>query len=153
MIAKAVGRYIRVSPRKARAVIALIKGKDVNGALAILKNTDKKVSSFLIKLLNSAIANARRLPNMRQEDLYIANIFADGGPMLKRYKAQALGRATTIRRRTSHITVELEVREAPPLKVVKKGKRPKQEKATGRNQTASKLKEKKATRAKAVNSS
>lgn len=149
MIAKAVGRYIRVSPRKARAVIALIKGKDVNDALVILKNINKKVSSFLIKLLNSAIANARRLPNMRQEDLYIANIFADGGPMLKRYKAQAMGRAAMIRRRTSHLTVELEARERRSVKVVKKGRRPRPEKATGRNQTVSRPKEKKG-RAKAA---
>lgn len=123
--------------------MALIKGKDVNDALVILKNINKKASSFLIKLLNSAIANAKRIPNMRQEDLYIANIFADGGPMLKRYKAQALGRAAMIRRRTSHLTVELGARERRPLKAVEKGRKPGPEKARGRNQIVSRPKEKK----------
>lgn len=150
MIAKAVGRYLRLSPRKARVVIALIKGKYVNDALAILSNANKKAASFLIKLLNSAVANTKRIPNMRQEDLYISSIFADGGPSLKRFKAQAMGRASMIKRRTSHITVELDVKESQPLKAVKKSKRPKQEKTTTKKPAVPKPKEKKTAKAKAV---
>ena len=148
MIAKAVARYLKISPRKARVSIALIKGKSVDNALAILSKSDKKAAALLKKLLNSAVANARRLPNMRQEDLYISTIFADGGPSLKRFKAQALGRASMIKRRSSHITVELEMKEPPPLKVVKKGKGTKQEKITTPKQAAPKEKEKKTARIK-----
>lgn len=111
MISKATAKYLRVSPRKVRGVIALIKGKYVNDARDILKNTNKKSAVLLMKLLNSAVANAKRIPNMREEDLYICDMFADGGPSLKRFKAQAMGRATMIKRRTSHLTVKLDVRE------------------------------------------
>ena len=128
MIAKAVARYLRVSPRKARIVIALIRGKYVNDALTILSNTNKRAAQMLIKLLNSAIANAKRIPNIEQEYLYIVNIYADGGPMLKRYKAQALGRASMIRRRTSHITLELDLKEPQSVKLAKEPRKQKKEK-------------------------
>lgn len=111
MISKAVGRYLRVSPRKAREVITLIKGKHVNDARDILNNTNKRSALFLMKLLNSAIANAKRIPNTSEEDLYISDLYADGGPALKRFKAQAMGRASMIKRRTSHITVKLDLKE------------------------------------------
>jgi len=107
MISKALVKYIRISPRKTREVIHLVNGRHVNEALAILKNTNKRAARVLIKLLNSAIANTNRIPNMRHEDLYISKLSADGGPFLKRYMAQAQGRATMIKKRTSHIKIEL----------------------------------------------
>ena len=114
MISKAIGRHIRISPRKAREVSLLIKGKYADEALNILGNTNKKAAKLLIKILGSAIANAKRFPNMHQEDLFISCILIDGGPCLKRYKAQAMGRAAMIKRRTSHITLELDQREPRP---------------------------------------
>mgnify|MGYP001618469849 CR=1 FL=1 len=115
MISRAVGRYLKISPRKVREVIALIKGKGVTDALCILKNTNKRAAIFLSKLLNSAIANTKYIPNIREEDLYICGLHADGGPALKRYKAQAMGRAAMIKRRTSHITIMLDAREDKAL--------------------------------------
>jgi large subunit ribosomal protein L22 len=111
MIAKATASFIRVSPRKTRIVIALVKGKGVKEALGILRNTNRKPASILVKILNSAIANAKRLPNIKEEDLYISDMQADSGPMLKRYRAQSMGRAGMIKKRTSHITVVLDTVE------------------------------------------
>jgi len=108
MISKATIKYLRISPRKVRLVIALIKGKSAIEALSILKATNKKAAFLLSKVLNSVIANAKRLPNIDEKYLYISKISADGGPSLKRYKAQALGRATMILKRTSHIRIELD---------------------------------------------
>jgi large subunit ribosomal protein L22 len=112
MISKAVAKYLRISPRKVRVVIDLIKGRNAISARGILSNTNKKAAAILLKVLNSAIANAKRIPNMREEDLYICDLRADGGPMLKRFKAQAMGRAAMIKRRTSHITLKLDTRES-----------------------------------------
>jgi large subunit ribosomal protein L22 len=136
MIAKAAGRFLRVSPRKTRIVMALVRGKNVKEALAILRNTNKKPASVIIKILNSAIANAKRLPNVHEEDLYISEIKADSGPMLKRYRAQSMGRAGMIKKRTSHITVVLGTIEKkishkpqPPARRLKVEKQPAKEKA------------------------
>jgi len=109
--AKAVGRYIRISPYKVRQVVNLIRGKDVNEALAILKFTPKKAAVVVEKVLRSAIANAEHNYNMDRDNLYISKIFVDQGPALKRYKPRAFGRADLIRRRTSHITVVVKERE------------------------------------------
>jgi len=103
MISKAVAKYAKISPRKVRLVLALIKGKNAEEAVGILKVTNKKVAGMLIKLLNSAIANAKRFPNVNLEELYISDIYADGGPVLKRFRAEALGRASVLRKPTSHI--------------------------------------------------
>ncbi|HBT20966.1 MAG TPA: 50S ribosomal protein L22 [Peptococcaceae bacterium] len=111
MEAKAVGRYIRISPYKVRQVVNLIRGKDVNEALAILKFTPKKAAVVVEKVLRSAIANAEHNYNMDRDNLYISKIFVDQGPALKRYKPRAFGRADLIRRRTSHITVVVKERE------------------------------------------
>jgi large subunit ribosomal protein L22 len=150
MISKAVARYLRVSPRKARIVIALIRGKYVNDALTILSNTNKRPALMLVKLLNSAIANAKRIPNIEQEHLYIANIFADGGPMLKRYKAQALGRASMIRRRTSHITLELDLKEPRSVKLAKESRKQKVKKPDMQKAKEANLKKPRADKAARV---
>ncbi|MFH1778752.1 MAG: 50S ribosomal protein L22 [Candidatus Omnitrophota bacterium] len=107
-IGKAVARFIKISPYKVRKVIALIKGKDVNSALAILESTDKRASIFLVRALKSAIASAKQTGKIKQDELYISKIIADDGPMMKRYRAAAFGRAAMIRKRTSHILIELD---------------------------------------------
>jgi len=107
--AKAIGKYIRISPRKVRQVIDLIKGKKVREATNILKYTPKKAAYLLAKVLKSASFNAA---NKRKEvdvnNMRIKLCYADGGPMIKRIQPRAMGRANRILKRTSHITVVLE---------------------------------------------
>lgn len=105
---RACARYIRISPYKVRAVLDLIRGKDVNEALAILETTAKSSSEVVTKVLKSAIANAEHNRDMARINLYIAEIYADGGPILKRVMPRAKGRAYRINKRTSHITVILD---------------------------------------------
>lgn len=105
---RAVARYIRVSPSKARLVVDLIRGKSVNDALAILMYTPKAASPVIEKLLNSAIANAENNLSMDKNDLYVAEIYADPGPTLKRYWARSRGSASPVLKRTCHITVVLD---------------------------------------------
>jgi len=105
-------RHIRISPTKVRQVLAVIRGKSVVEAIALLENTPKAASEILIKVINSAAANAEHNQNMSRSDLVIAEIFADPGPVLKRMMPRARGRANRILKRTSHITVILDtVRE------------------------------------------
>ncbi|RLB04810.1 MAG: 50S ribosomal protein L22 [Deltaproteobacteria bacterium] len=101
-------RFVRVSPRKARLVADLIRGKGVEEALNILAFTNKAFAKKLTKLINSAVANAQHNTKMDVDKLWIKRIFVDGGPTLKRYIPRAMGRATMIRKRTSHITVVLD---------------------------------------------
>jgi large subunit ribosomal protein L22 len=108
MEAKAVTRYVRIAPRKARLVTELIKGKPVEEALTILKFVPKKAARLVDKTLRSAVANAEQNPNIDVDTLYIKRIFVDGGPTMKRWRARAMGRATKIIKRTSHITVILD---------------------------------------------
>ena len=115
-VSVAVTKYLRTSPHKARVVLDLVRNKDVQTAQAILSNLNKAVAAPILKTLNSAVANAKSQKNIESEELYICKVTADGGPMLKRFKAQAMGRATTIRRRTSHIIIELDKREVVPAK-------------------------------------
>lgn len=103
--ARAVARYIRISPRKVRLVADLIRGKDVAEAIAILRHTPRAASPVLEKLLNSAVANAEHNYKMDVNKLYISEIYADEGPRLKRYQPRAQGRAFPILKRTSHITL------------------------------------------------
>ncbi|MFW6266084.1 MAG: 50S ribosomal protein L22 [Halanaerobiales bacterium] len=107
MEAKAVAKYIRISPRKARQVIDLIRGKDVYKAKGILKNTPKKASGLIEKVLDSAMANAEHNHDMFVEDLIVSEAYVDEGPTLKRFKPRAMGQASPINKRTSHITVVL----------------------------------------------
>ncbi len=99
--------YARISSRKVKTVIDLIRNKNVGEALAILKLTPKAASELVEKLLKSAIANAENNHGMDVEKLYVAEIFANQGPTLKRVRPRAQGRAFRIRKRTSHITVVL----------------------------------------------
>jgi large subunit ribosomal protein L22 len=108
MEVKAVTRYVRIAPRKARLVTELIKGKPVEEALTILRFVPKKAARLLDKTLRSAVANAEQNPNIDVDTLYIKRIFVDGGPTMKRWRARAMGRATKIIKRTSHITVILD---------------------------------------------
>ena len=100
-------RYLRISPRKARLVADAIRGKSVEEARTILKLSPKKASKIILKLLQSALANAEQKGDLDISNLYVRQIVVDGGPMLIRFRARAMGRATRIRRRTSHITIVL----------------------------------------------
>lgn len=107
MEAKAIARFVRISPRKAQQVIDLVRGKKVDEALAILKYTPKAAAPIVEKVVKSALANAENNHNMDRDSLYVAEIYADQGPTMKRFRPRAQGRATTIRKRTSHIGVVL----------------------------------------------
>lgn len=100
--------YIRISPTKVRAVIDTVRGKSVNEAIAILEATPKSSSDPVIKVIKSATANAEHNQGLSRADLYVAEIFADGGPILKRVQPVSHGRAFRINKRTSHITVILD---------------------------------------------
>ncbi len=99
---------IRISPTKVRIVADLIKKKNVNEALGMLSFMPQKASFILKKLLNSAIANAKQNKYIDIDSLYVKNIMVDAGPTLKRFLPRAMGRATKIRKRMSHITMVLD---------------------------------------------
>ncbi|SFG94992.1 large subunit ribosomal protein L22 [Desulfotomaculum arcticum] len=103
--AKAVARFIRISPRKVRLVVDLIRGKDVKEALAILKYTPQRASVPVAKVVKSAAANAEHNYDMDSENLVVAACYVDQGPTIKRWQPRAMGRADVLRHRTSHITV------------------------------------------------
>ncbi|MDI9505285.1 MAG: 50S ribosomal protein L22 [Candidatus Excrementavichristensenella sp.] len=105
---RAVARYIRISPRKVKVVIDLIRGKQVDQALAILMYTPKSAAPVVEKLLLSAIANAENNLSMDRENLYVAEVYANEGPTLKRYWPRSHGRADQILKRTSNITIVLD---------------------------------------------
>ncbi len=105
MEAKAHLKYARISPRKVQIVLDLIRGKDVATAMAILKNTPKSASEYLTKLLRSAVANAENNFNMDASKLYVSECFVCPGPILKRNRPRAQGRAFRINKRTSHVTI------------------------------------------------
>jgi large subunit ribosomal protein L22 len=111
MEAKAVARYVRVSPRKARLVVDLIRGKSVPEARAILKFTPRAAAEVVEKALNSAVANAEHNLRVKGDELFVAATFVDEGPTLKRIRPRAQGRAFRINKRTSHITVVVKQRE------------------------------------------
>ena len=102
--------YARISSRKVKTVIDLIRNKNAGEALAILKLTPKAASELVEKLLKSAIANAENNHGMDVSSLYVAEVFANQGPTLKRVQPRAQGRAFRIRKRTSHITIVLKER-------------------------------------------
>lgn len=111
MEAKAVLNHARISSRKVKIVADLIRGKDANEALSIVKFTPKASSEIIEKLLKSAIANAENNHNMNASKLYVAEIYANQGPTLKRIRPAAKGSAVRIRKRTSHITIKLRERD------------------------------------------
>lgn len=104
-------KYARISSRKVKIVIDLIRGKSVDEALAIVKFTPKAASEIIEKLLKSAIANAENNHNMAHEKLYVSEVYANQGPTLKRIRPAAKGSAVRIRKRTSHITIVLKEKE------------------------------------------
>ena len=108
MEAKAHVKYLRMSPRKVKIVIDLIRGKNVDEALAILQYTPKAASPVVYKLLSSAVANAVNNQEMDRSTLYVAEVYANPGPTLKRYVARSRGSASPMLRRTSHISVILD---------------------------------------------
>ncbi len=105
MEAKAIAKSLRVSPIKARLVIDLIRGKDINEALNILNNTNKKTSKFVIKVVNSAVANATNNFNMDANKLFIKEARVDAGPVMKRHMFDSRSHIGRKDRRTSHIVI------------------------------------------------
>jgi large subunit ribosomal protein L22 len=104
-------RHIRISPRKARLVADLIRGRNVDEALNVLKYTQKRSAPLIGKLIQSAIANASETsPDVDVDTLFVQTFYVDGGPTLRRFLPRAQGRATRIIKRTSHITVQLGAR-------------------------------------------
>ena len=110
MEAKANLRYLRISPRKVKIVLDLIRGKDVATATAILMQTPKAASEPVLKLLKSAAANAENNHQMDPEKLYVSSTFATPGPIIKRIRPRAQGRAFRINKRTSHVTIAVSER-------------------------------------------
>ena len=110
MEAKAVAKFVRISPRRAKQAVDLVRDKDIDEALAILKFTPTKAADLVYMVLQSAIANAEHNFDMNANKLYVATTFVDQGPTMKRIMPRAQGRADRIRKRTSHITVVLKQR-------------------------------------------
>lgn len=102
---RAVSRYARVAPNKARQVVAHIRGREIEDARRLLELSPKAVAGQILKTLNSAVANAEHNNGLDADDLVVALAVVDEGPTLKRYQPRAMGRAYRIRKRTSHITV------------------------------------------------
>ena len=109
MIVKAEGKFLKLSPPKVRQVMSLISGRDVSEAEAILYHLNKRPKEYLIKILKSAVANAK-IKGFKPEQLYVSRTICNSGPLWKRYRAAAFGRATEIRKRTSHIRIELDLK-------------------------------------------
>jgi len=107
MEARAVTKYLRIAPNKARLVADLIRGKRVGEALTVLRFTPKKAARFINKTLQSALASAENTKKMDIDNLIVKTIYVDKGPVLKRWQPRAMGRATPILKRTSHVTVVL----------------------------------------------
>ncbi len=107
MEASARARFVRISPTKARMVIDMVRGKNVENALNILALSPKRAARIVTKLVASAVANATKDGTVDVDALFIKRIFVDQGPTLKRFRARAMGRATRIRKRSSHLTVIL----------------------------------------------
>jgi len=129
MEVRAKARYIRMSPRKVRLVVDVVRGLGVNEARNQLKFMNKAAAKPVLKLIESAVANAEHNFKLKSDNLFIKTITADGGPTLNRWKARARGRAAPIRKRTTHIIVALDEKKKPAekkevKKEVKKEKKP-----------------------------
>jgi ribosomal protein L22 len=111
VVVRAQAKYVRCAPRKARLVVDHIRGKSVGDARAILTHTPRAAARDVLKLLESAVANAENNHELDADDLVIRKVYVDEGPTLKRYRPRALGRATRIRKRTSHMTIQLSPKE------------------------------------------
>lgn len=128
MPAKATAKYMRMSPYKVRRVLALIRGRGVEEALAVLGFTPGTVAPAVRKLVNSAAANAENNHGMERERLWVREAYADQGPSLRRYRPGSIGRGGVIRRRLSHITVVLD--ERPDQAAASRGRRRRAPRAT-----------------------
>ena len=111
MEARAIARYVRVSPRKARVVVDLVRGKSVPAAREILAFTNRAIAETVEKTLNSAVANAENQYHVDGDSLYVKTCYVDEGPTMKRIRPRAKGSASRIRKRTSHITIIVSTRE------------------------------------------
>jgi len=111
LVIRARARYVRTAPRKARLVMDHIRGKPVEQAQALLQHAPRAVSVDILKLLNSAVANAESGHELGADELRVRKCYVDEGPTIKRYRPRALGRATRILKRTSHMTIELTTAE------------------------------------------
>lgn len=109
MIAVAKGKFLRVTPAKIMLIMDLIRGKSVPAAVSILTHLNKPTKEKLVKVLNSAIANAKQ-KGLTEDQLVISKLTADPGPTWKRFRAGTMGRAMGVLKRTTHITVELDVK-------------------------------------------
>lgn len=103
--AKAILRFVRVAPRKARAVVDMIRGQRVPQALSLLKYTPRAAAKVVEKILRSAVANAEQKELGDSDSLWVSRAFVDCGPTYKRFRARSMGRANSIHKRTSHITL------------------------------------------------
>ncbi|MGH2847462.1 MAG: 50S ribosomal protein L22 [Thermoleophilaceae bacterium] len=121
MVVRARSKYVRSAPRKARLVMDHIRGKEVEQAQAILRHAPRAVADDILKLLNSAVANAESSFELGPDELRVRKAFVDEGPTIKRFRPRALGRATSIAKRTSHMTIELTAAE--PAQPAKRGDR------------------------------
>ncbi|HVN87238.1 MAG TPA: 50S ribosomal protein L22 [Candidatus Binatia bacterium] len=110
METRAVSRHLRIAPQKARLVVDLIRGKNVGEAINILEFMPKKGARLVIKTLKSAVANAEHTQNVDVDRLYVKHISVGAGATLKRFTPRAQGRATPIRKRTSHVTIVVDER-------------------------------------------
>jgi large subunit ribosomal protein L22 len=108
MEARAVARFVRISPQKAGLIMDEVRGKKVDEALQVLSFSPKKGAQLLKKLIDSAVANAGANKEIDVDTLFIKRLYADQGPVMKRFRPRAMGRATRIRKRTSHLTVILD---------------------------------------------
>ncbi len=109
MIAHAKAKFVRISPMKVRQVIDLIRGKDVMSSLGVLAHVNKGAREHVVRLLNSAVSNAKQ-KGLTEQQLFISKITADQGTHWKRYRAAGFGRATNILKRTTHLTIELDLK-------------------------------------------
>ena len=110
MEARAIAKYVKISPRKMKPILDLVRGKNANEALAILNFTPNKGAKILQNVIKSAVANAENNHEMDTDKLFVAEVIANQGPTLKRWRAGAQGRASSILKRSSHVRVVLKER-------------------------------------------
>ena len=143
MISKASATFVRISPRKVRYVIDLIRAKSVPQAQSILAGSPRRAGGIVKKLLDQAVNAAERNSQLHAQDLVVSKVLADGGPSMKRFRAATMGRANRIKKRTSHIQLELDLSKqhaAPGAKTTAKSASAEPKSATkrGGSSTASK---------------
>lgn len=114
MQARSLARYVRSSPRKMRRVVDVVRGEPVQKALSVLSFMPQSASVPVMKTLKSAVANAINIagPNLHMEDLYVKEAYVNQGPTMKRFRPRAMGRASKIRKRSSHLTIVVADRQA-----------------------------------------